>query len=123
MCQFVGGRLYGAARAEAGAWSLGRKLAYTLMLPLIPLRRAPEIFRHANRTAVPPSAAFFLACVGGLLASALGEVSGYALGQGDMGRRRITYECERNRHISSADLVYLQPDEGAPLETAGAARV
>ena len=120
-CQYFGGRLYGAARAEAGGWTRGRKLFYTMMLPLIPLRRAPEILGHARRTAVERSAAFFLACAGGLLASAAGEVSGYLLGQGDMGRRRITYEFERNRYLRSADLVYLQPErESASAEVAGA---
>jgi len=120
-CQFFGGRLYGAARAEAGGWTFGRKLFYAMMLPLIPLRRVPEILGHARRTAVERSAAFFLACAGGLLASAAGEVSGYVLGQGDMGRRRITYEFERNRYLRPADLVYLQPEEeAAPAEAAGA---
>jgi hypothetical protein len=120
-CQFFGGRLYGAARAEAGGWTLGRKLFYALMLPLIPVRRAPEILGHAKRTGVEQSAAFLFACAGGLLASALGEVSGYVLGQGDMGRRRITYEFERNRYLRPADLVYLQPEkETAPAEAARA---
>lgn len=108
-CQFFGGRLYGAARAESGGWNLLRKLFYTLMLPLIPPRRAPEIFRHAKRTGVEYNAAFLLACAAGLLASALGEVSGYVLGHGDMGRRRITYEFERHRYVRPADLAYLQP--------------
>jgi len=120
-CQLFGGRLYGAARAEAGGWSLGRKLFYALMLPLIPLRRAPEILGHAKRTSVERSAAFLLACAGGLLASALGEASGYVLGQGDMGRRRITYEFERNRYLRPADLVCLRLEEVLPVVEAARA--
>jgi hypothetical protein len=112
-CQFVGGRLYGAARSESGGWSVGRKLFYMLMLPLIPLRRAPEILGHARRTGVERNAFFLSACAGGLLASALGEVFGYALGQGDMGRRRITFEFERNLYLRPADAIYLQPAEAA----------
>ena len=121
VCQFFGGRLYGAARAEAGGWSLGRRVFYTAMLPLIPLRRAPEVLRNAKRTDVKRTIAFVLACAGGLLASALGEVSGYVLGQGDMGRRRITFEFERERHVRSSDLVHLQ-QEGVlqPAEAASA---
>jgi hypothetical protein len=119
-CQVYGGRLYGAARAEAGGWSPGRKLFYSLMLPLIPLRRAPDIARHAKRTSAQRNAAFLLACAAGLTASALGEVSGYLLGQGDMGRRRIAFELYRARHLRPADLVYLQPEAETLLEAAGA---
>jgi len=122
-CQFYGGRLYGAARAEAAGWSLGRKLFYAMMLPLIPLRRAPEILRNAQRTSVERTGAFFLACAGGLLASGLGEVSGYVLGQGDMSRRRITYELERYRYLRPSDLVLLRPEVEtlpAPAEAAQA---
>jgi hypothetical protein len=120
-CQFFGGRLYGAARAEAGGWPFWRKLFYTLMLPLIPLRRAPEILGHARRTAVERSPGFFGACAAGLLASALGEVSGYMLGQGDMGRRRITYEFYRSRYLRPEDLIYLRADDALePAQAAGA---
>jgi predicted dehydrogenase len=113
-CQFFGGRLYGAARAEAGNWSAPRKLFYTAMLPLIPLRRAPDIRHHAKRTAAGAGPAFWMACAAGLMASALGEVSGYLFGQGDMGYRRITYEFERERYIRPSDLIHLQPvDESA----------
>ena len=122
-CQFFGGRLYGAARAEAGAWSLSRKLFYAAMLPLIPLRRAPEILRNAKRTEVESSASFWMACGAGLMASALGEVSGYLFGQGDMGFRRITYEFERERYLRPSDLVYLRADSESALvarEAAGA---
>ncbi len=110
-CQFFGGRLYGAARAEAGGWTLARKLFYTALLPLIPLRRAPDVLYNAKRTDLERTPAFVLACVCGLLASALGEVSGYVLGQGDMGRRRITFEFERERYVRSSDLVYLQGED------------
>jgi hypothetical protein len=93
------------------------------MLPLIPLRRAPDILRHAIRTDVETSAAFWVACCGGLIASALGEVSGYVLGQGDMGYRRITYEFERERYLRPSDLVYLRAENDPPFaarEAAGA---
>ena len=120
-CQFFGGRLYGAARAESGGWNLGRRLFYTAMLPLIPFRRLPEVLGNAKRTETELTLAFWLACAGGLLASALGEVSGYILGQGDMGRRRITYEFERQRHIKPSDLIYLeQEDAPQPVQAASA---
>ncbi len=121
VCQFFGGRLYGAARAEAGGWSLARKFFYTAMLPLIPLRRTPDVLRNAKRAGSERTLSFVLACACGLLASALGEVSGYVLGQGDMGRRRITFEFERERYVRSSDLVYLQQEDVVqPAEAASA---
>jgi hypothetical protein len=120
-CQYFGGRLYGAARAEAGTWNRGRKLFYTAMLPFIPLRRVAEILRHAKRTGTQRSPLFLFACATGLIASALGEVSGYILGQGDMGRRRVTFEFERYRYLRAADLVYLEPEPTTMYETAEAA--
>lgn len=122
-CQFFGGRLwrlYGAARAEAGGWSFGRRLFYTAMLPLIPVRRGPDVLGNAKRTDVDLTAGFFFACAGGLLASALGEVSGYLLGQGDVARRRVTFELERNRYVRPSDLVYLQEPLLQPAEAARA---
>jgi hypothetical protein len=119
-CQYFGGRLYGAARAESGGWNTGRKLFYAAMLPLIPLRRAPEILGHAKRTGISRSPVFLVACAAGLIASALGEVSGYVLGQGDMGRRRVTFEFERYRYLRAADLVYLEPEPATIYETAEA---
>jgi hypothetical protein len=91
------------------------------MLPLIPLRRAPDVLRNAKRTDVKRTVAFGFPCACGLMASALGEVSGYVLGQGDMGRRRITFEFERERYIRSSDLVYLRHEHIVqPAEAASA---
>jgi hypothetical protein len=119
-CQFFGGRLYGAARAEAGGWGLARKLFYAAMVPLIPLRRAPDVLRNAKRTGAERSVAFAWACGCGLLAAALGEVSGYVLEQGDMGRRRITFELERERYVRTSDLGCLQQELIQPAEAASA---
>jgi len=107
-CQFVGGRLYGAARGEACGWTASRRFLYTLLLPLIPVRRAPDVIRNARRAMQDGlTPVFWLACVCGLLASALGEVTGYAFGQGAAGRLRLTYEFERNRHILPQDRTHL----------------
>jgi hypothetical protein len=120
-CQFFGGRLYGAARAESGGWSLSRRLFYSAMLPLIPLRRLPELLGHTKRTEIELTMSFWLACASGLLASALGEVSGYLAGPGNMGRRRITYELERDRYIRPSDRVYLEQEEAPqPAQAASA---
>lgn len=108
LAQLFGGRLYGAARSEALGWSGAHRLLYASMLPLIPIRRAPQVFRDAKRT-MPDrwSAAFVLASICGLAASALGETSGCVFGAGSMGRRRMTYEYHRERHVCSGDRKYL----------------
>jgi hypothetical protein len=118
-CQLFGGRLYGAARAESGGWNLGRKLFYTAMLPLIPLRRLSDVLRNAKRTGVEFTPAFLLALAAGLSASALGEVSGYMLGQGNMGRRRVSFELERFRYVRPEDLEYLQPEPEVSMVAQG----
>ena len=91
------------------------------MLPLIPVRRGPDDARATpSERDVDLTVGFFLACAGGLLASALGEVSGYLLGQGDVARRRVTFELERNRYVRPSDLVYLQEPLLQPAEAARA---
>jgi len=115
LAQLLGGRLCGSARAEAAGWSGARRLLHASMLPLIPYWRAPQVIADAKRTMRDGwNPAFLLACICGLAASALGEVSGYVFGAGSMGRRRITYEYDRNRHVRSADRKYL-PASGERL--------
>jgi hypothetical protein len=108
LAQLFGGRLYGAARSEAEGWSGARRLLYASTLPLIPLRRARHIIRDAKRT-MPDAwnAAFLLACMCGLAASALGETSGCLFGAGSVALRRMTYEYDRERHVCPSDRKYL----------------
>ena len=109
--QFVGGRLYGAMRAEAETWSVLRRLLYVVMAPLIPLWRAPRVAAHVARTGAPGLNIIFLAaCVCGLTAATLGEVSGYLFGEGSMRRKRAWYEFSRESHVRPADIAVLHAD-------------
>ena len=96
-CEFVGGRLFGAARARHDKWSIARRVVYILGSPLIPVLRLRRTLREVRRTGqfdklfprILPS------LVTGLVAHCLGEISGYALGAGNAARQRVP--CELNR--------------------------
>ena len=96
-CEFVGGRLFGAARVRHNKWSMARRLLYILGSPLIPalrLRRTLQEVRRAGQfeklfPQVLPS------MLTALMAHCLGEITGYALGAGDAAWQRVP--CELNR--------------------------
>ena len=109
--QFLGGRIYGAARAESFHWTPWKRAIYVLAAPLIPFVRFRRVINDGRRT--NPSGnngRFLLACACGLAASSLGEAAGYLLGAGSTGRDRITFEFERNRHVRATDLALLEPE-------------
>jgi len=103
--QFHGGRMFGAARARHGNWTLFRRLLYTGSLPLIPLLRLLRVLREIRRSGrqreLLPRAVPVL--IIGLVAHAIGEVTGYALGAGDAAQRRVSFELNRCRHITEQD--------------------
>jgi hypothetical protein len=109
--QFLGGRIYGTARAEAFHWNIWKRLLYSACSPLIPLVRFPRVLGDARRTKpAGDSTRFWIACAGGLAASACGEAAGYLLGPGSTGRDRISFEFEKHLHICEGDLALLDPE-------------
>lgn len=102
---FLGGRLYGAARAARGEWGLGRRLLYILASPLVPfvrLRRScRDIVRIGMEDRLIPRAVplLFLA----LIVHALGEATGYAVGPGEADRAYSDYELSRVDHLCESD--------------------
>jgi hypothetical protein len=96
-CEFVGGRLYGAARVRHHKWSKARRLLYILGSPLIPALRLRRTLREVQGAGqfkrlfprILPS------MVTALVAHCLGEISGYAFGAGDAAWQRVP--CELNR--------------------------
>ena len=107
--QFSGARLYGSARAEAGAWSRSRRILYASMFPLVPFVRARHLFRDSKRTMTSGrNSTFVFACVVGLLVSAFGEACGYAFGS-PPASRRMAYEFDGERHLHSPDLIPVRP--------------
>lgn len=96
-CEFVGGRLYGAARVRHNKWSMARRLLYILGSPLIPVLRLRRTLREVRRAGqwdkLLPQ--ILPGIITALLAHCLGEISGYALGARDAAWQRVP--CELNR--------------------------
>lgn len=96
-CEFVGGRLFGAARVRHNNWSIARRVLYILGSPLIPVLRLRRTLQEVRRAGqferlfprILPS------MITALVAHCMGEISGYALGAGDAAWQRVP--CELNR--------------------------
>ena len=103
--QFYNYREYAANRAGHLRWGWGRRLLYIGGSPLIPAVRGMRVLRQIRRAGLTreliprilPSMAV------GLVAAAVGEVAGYALGKGDSSRKRVTFELERLSHVTDSD--------------------
>jgi len=108
--RFYGGRRFAAGRAKC--WSPLRRLVYTGGAPLIPLvrlRRILSVIRRSGRQRellprVLP------ALIVGLVASAAGEMVGYACGCGNAIERlsslelhKVTHLTLRERHIETSE--------------------
>jgi glycosyltransferase involved in cell wall biosynthesis len=103
--EFYGGRMFGAARARYGDWSIFRRLLYIGAMPLIPLVRIGRVLQDIRRSGrhrdllprILPAMSM------GLVMHAIGEVTGYAFGAGAAAQRRVTFELERCRHVAEQD--------------------
>ncbi len=104
-CEFVEGRLFGAARMRHEKWSIARRLLYICGSPLIPVRRlylALEEVRRAGQwdklfPQILPS--MLVASV----AHCLGEISGYAFGAGDAAWQRVSCELNRSAFLRESE--------------------
>ena len=93
------GRRFGAARAAG--WSWPQRLLYAAASPLIPLVRLPRmvpVWRRC-RARNPLPSGLFPALVVSLIASALGELLGYAFGSGDSTERLSLIELKKEAHL------------------------
>ena len=103
--EFHGGRMFGANRAGNNHWSIFKRLLYIGSVPLIPLMRLRRVLRDIHRSGhrreLLPRVLPVL--ITGLVAHAVGEVTGYALGDGDAAQRRVSFELNRYRHITAQD--------------------
>jgi hypothetical protein len=104
--EFIGQRIYGAGRAHAQNWSLGKRLLYAAAFPLIPFIRVRRGIRHIRRTGrsadlMPqvPVLMFAAACAG-----ALGEAIGYLFGSPvSLVRERSAIELDRYAYVTERD--------------------
>lgn len=92
------GRVFAAVRSRR--WSWRKRTVYTLGSPLIPLRGLRYVRRQIRLRgpAGLPRAVYPLMGLG-LVAGALGEALGYALGMGSATRDLGRYEFHRERHL------------------------
>jgi hypothetical protein len=102
---FLGGRLFGATRAQRQRWSLWRRLVYIGGSPLIPLVRLWRTLRlirqqPLQRELIPR---MLPAVISGLLPHAVGEAIGYAFGLGRTEEYYARYEMTRIHHVTAAD--------------------
>jgi len=103
--QFLTSRVFAAARAQRGHWSLLRRLVYTGGAPLIPLVRLRRILREIgrreqHRNLIPR---VLPALMLGLAVDGMGEMMGYALGAGDAMEKIFYFEFHRDRHLTKRD--------------------
>ncbi|MDQ6886162.1 MAG: hypothetical protein M3068_02595 [Gemmatimonadota bacterium] len=104
---FISGRLFGANRATQERWSRLRRAVYLVAGILIPVARAPRLWKQVRRVngrhrllpgVLPP-------LVLGLLAHTAGELVGYGAGVGDAARQKSELEFDRGRYVSEEQLV------------------
>lgn len=92
------GRVFGAVRSRR--WTRSKRTVYVLGSPLIPWVGLRHVLRQVRRRQPVglPLAVYPLMGLG-LVASALGETLGYALGMGNADRSLGRYEFHRERHL------------------------
>ena len=102
---WIGGRLYGATRANLGNWSPLRRLIYIGGSPLVPPLRLARVRKEIRRTTHASLFPRLLpALIAGLAVDALGEALGYLLGVGDADVRYAANELDRQRYVVDRDL-------------------
>lgn len=102
---FLGGRLFGALRAEKKRWPLWRRLVYAGGSPLVPLIRLRRLLRLLRRHPLRRGLKLRLlpAALCGLIPHALGEAMGYAFGMGCAEEYYARYEITRIHHVTAED--------------------
>jgi hypothetical protein len=102
---FLGGRSYGAARANHGGWGVARRALHTVGFPLVPLVRMrrlwPDVVR--SRASRDPKRGLVASLVLYLYVDAFGEAVGCSLGSGPSREDRLPMELERERYLRSGD--------------------
>ena len=96
---FNGGRLFAARRCVD--WKVGRRFAYFLGSPLIPVVRFVKCARSLRRTGRLSMLPKMIPSLGSLLiASGIGEMAGYGFGSGDSMEYLTGIEFRRERFLN-----------------------
>jgi hypothetical protein len=103
--EFHGARMFAANRAGRAEWSISRRLLYIGGMPLIPFVRLKRVLRDIRRSGRQRELlpGVLPALIIGLVADALGQLTGYVFGAGDAAQRRVSFELNRYRHIAEQD--------------------
>jgi hypothetical protein len=107
---FWGGRLYAARRVRYERWSRlqrARKAASSPLIPLVRMWRLLGSLRRAGRIVEFLPRTLPLLAVG-LVAHAVGEATGYILGEGEAEAHYSRYELHRSRDVVPSDLAVLR---------------
>ena len=103
--EFNGARMFAANRARSVKWSMVRRVFYIAKLPLVPFVRLQRVVGHILRAGrgkeLLPGILPIL--IIGLVADALGQLAGYALGAGNAAQRRVSFELNRCQHVTEQD--------------------
>ena len=99
--RFALGRHFAATRVRQNSWGWGWRLAYVVAGPLIPVVQLARLIKCIRKfgqfpRALPPVAL-------GLVMEGLGEMVGYAAGEGNAIDQMAAYEEDRPRHMSLGD--------------------
>jgi hypothetical protein len=97
--EFNGGRTFAANRARLRGWSTARRLVWVAGSPLMPLLRLARSLPHVRRSYPGRSVRLLPALTLGLVANAIGQMLGYALGRGPATQKRLSFELGRHRHL------------------------
>lgn len=100
----VGGRVYGGQRVSRERWSPLRRIVYVCAGLLTPAARMPRIWRDIRRNREHGLLPRLIpALLLGLVAHALGEIAGYALGAGRASELKSLMEVDRPKYLRRAD--------------------
>ena len=99
--RFALGRHFAATRVRQNRWGWGRRFAYVVAGPLIPVVQLTRLIKCIMQfgqfpRVLPP-------VVLGLVMEGLGEMVGYAAGEGNAIDRMAGFEEDRPRHMSRGD--------------------
>lgn len=105
--QFRAGMIFAGERAQVEGWSWGKRLAYFVASPLIPLVRLARILaalREGDRSQVKLATGTLPMTLLGLAADGLGQMVGYGFGYGNALQDYADAEFHRELHLAAIDL-------------------
>jgi hypothetical protein len=117
---YAGGRVFGASRASQ--WSVGRRVLYALLFPLVPLLRLKRLLQQLDTPQKRRKSKFWKTVpliMVGLVCHAFGEAVGYLLGSGNIIAKYTNYELNRREYVTPAErAVLLDPRTEAVTQMA-----